>query len=68
MGCKETLTLHLENVEIHVPYPIKNGSNPPNPGPSPPSLITLLAKCDDYYACPIGITCCYAYGISNFFL
>lgn len=49
-------------------YPIKNGSNPPNPGPSPPSPITPPAKCDDYYSCPAGSTCCCAYGIGNFCL
>lgn len=49
-------------------YPIKNGSNPPNPGPSPPYPLTPPAKCDDYYSCPAGSTCCCAYGIGNFCL
>lgn len=49
-------------------YLIKIESNPPNPGPSPPSLVTPPAKCDDCYACPVGSTCCCAYGINNFCL
>jgi hypothetical protein len=49
-------------------YLIKNGSNPPNPGSSPPSPIKPPAKCDDYYSCPAGSTCYCAYDIDNFFL
>ncbi|XP_059633793.1 cysteine proteinase mucunain-like [Cornus florida] len=39
-------------------YPIKNGQNPPNPGPSPPSPIKPPNMCDDYYACAESNTCC----------
>ncbi|GMP78701.1 hypothetical protein CsSME_00034534 [Camellia sinensis var. sinensis] len=45
-------------------YPIKTGSNPPNPGPSPPTPVKPPTVCDDYYNCPAGTTCCcvYQYG------
>ncbi|KAI7980170.1 Oryzain alpha chain [Camellia lanceoleosa] len=45
-------------------YPIKTGSNPPNPGPSPPTPVKPPTVCDDYYNCPVGTTCCcvYQYG------
>lgn len=39
-------------------YPIKNGQNPPNPGPSPPSPIKPPTQCDSYYTCPESNTCC----------
>lgn len=39
-------------------YPIKSGSNPPNPGPSPPTPVKPKAVCDEYYSCPEGTTCC----------
>ncbi|KAF5939769.1 hypothetical protein HYC85_024028 [Camellia sinensis] len=47
-----------------VSYPIKTGSNPPNPGPSPPTPVKPPTVCDDYYNCPAGTTCCcvYQYG------
>ncbi|XP_009354165.2 low-temperature-induced cysteine proteinase [Pyrus x bretschneideri] len=44
-------------------YPIKNGQNPPNPGPSPPSPISV---CDEYYSCPESNTCCCIYQIGNY--
>ncbi|CAL5356363.1 unnamed protein product [Camellia sinensis] len=45
-------------------YPIKTGSNPPNPGPSPPTPAKPPTVCDDYFNYPAGTTCCcvYQYG------
>ncbi|KAF5185465.1 Cysteine proteinase [Thalictrum thalictroides] len=45
-------------------YPTKKGQNPPNPPPSPPSPVKPPSKCDTYYSCPAGSTCCclYKYG------
>lgn len=39
-------------------YPIKNGANPPNPGPTPPSPVAPSTVCDEYSSCPSGTTCC----------
>lgn len=49
------------DIAIELSYPIKLGQNPPNPGPSPPSPVTLSTVCDDYYSCLGGSTCCCAY-------
>jgi len=55
-------------IAIEPSYPIKNGENPPNPGPSPPSPVTPPSVCDSYYSCAQGATCCciYEYGRSCF--
>uniref|UniRef100_A0A1J3K0R4 Cysteine proteinase RD21a n=1 Tax=Noccaea caerulescens TaxID=107243 RepID=A0A1J3K0R4_NOCCA len=45
-------------IAIEPSYPIKNGQNPPNPGPSPPSPVKPPTQCDSYYACPDTDTCC----------
>jgi C1A family cysteine protease len=45
-------------IAIEPSYPIKNGENPPNPGPSPPSPIKPPTQCDSYYTCPESNTCC----------
>ncbi|ESQ30906.1 hypothetical protein EUTSA_v10011464mg [Eutrema salsugineum] len=45
-------------IAIEPSYPIKNGQNPPNPGPSPPSPIKPPTQCDSYYTCPESNTCC----------
>ncbi|KAG4397292.1 hypothetical protein AAZX31_10G113700 [Glycine max] len=45
-------------IAIEASYPIKNGANPPNPGPSPPSPATPSIVCDEYYSCNSGTTCC----------
>jgi hypothetical protein len=51
-------------IALEASYPIKNGANPPNPGPSPPSPVTPPSVCDNYYSCPESTTCCciYPYG------
>ncbi|KAF3338946.1 oryzain alpha chain [Carex littledalei] len=51
-------------IAMEASYPIKNGANPPNPGPSPPSPVTPPSVCDNYYSCPDSTTCCciYPYG------
>ncbi|KAJ6692491.1 CYSTEINE PROTEASE [Salix purpurea] len=55
-------------IAMEASYPTKNGANPPNPGPSPPSPVNPppppSSECDDYYSCPPGSTCCciYQYG------
>ncbi|KAG8494125.1 hypothetical protein CXB51_011847 [Gossypium anomalum] len=48
-------------IAIEASYPIKNGQNPPNPGPSPPSPIKPPTVCDNYYSCPESNTCCCVY-------
>ncbi|KAL0666933.1 hypothetical protein Bca4012_029637 [Brassica carinata] len=45
-------------IAVEPSYPIKNGQNPPNPGPSPPSPIKPPIQCDNYYTCPQRYTCC----------
>ncbi|WZZ77911.1 hypothetical protein YC2023_098483 [Brassica napus] len=45
-------------IAVEPSYPIKNGQNPPNPGPSPPSPIKPPTQCDSYYTCPQSNTCC----------
>ncbi|CAH2035819.1 unnamed protein product [Thlaspi arvense] len=45
-------------IAVEPSYPIKNGQNPPNPGPSPPSPIKPPTQCDSYYTCPDTDTCC----------
>ncbi|XP_027364351.1 low-temperature-induced cysteine proteinase-like [Abrus precatorius] len=47
-------------------YPIKNGANPPNPGPSPPSPVTPSTVCDEYYSCSPGTTCCCLFEFRGF--
>ncbi|RID75442.1 hypothetical protein BRARA_B02488 [Brassica rapa] len=44
----------------------KKGQNPPNPGPSPPSPIKPPTKCDKYYSCPEGNTCCCLFKYSKY--
>ncbi|MED6109033.1 hypothetical protein PIB30_029882 [Stylosanthes scabra] len=45
-------------IAIEPSYPIKNGDNPPKPGPSPPSPVKPPSVCDSYYSCPESTTCC----------
>nr|AAL60580.1 senescence-associated cysteine protease [Brassica oleracea] len=45
-------------IAVEPSYPIKNGQNPPNPGPSPPSPVKPPTQCDSYYTCPESNTCC----------
>ncbi|XP_078151117.1 oryzain alpha chain-like [Carex rostrata] len=51
-------------ITMEASYPVKNGANPPNPGPSPPSPVIPPSVCDNYYSCPESTTCCciYPYG------
>ncbi|CAL9147323.1 oryzain alpha chain-like [Musa acuminata AAA Group] len=51
-------------IAMEASYPIKNGENPPNPGPTPPSPVSPPTVCDNYYTCPSHTTCCcvYEYG------
>ncbi|PIA27153.1 hypothetical protein AQUCO_08300089v1 [Aquilegia coerulea] len=55
-------------IAMQASYPTKKGQNPPNPPPSPtpspPTPVTPPSKCDTYYSCPAGSTCCcmYEYG------
>lgn len=48
----------LCGIAVEPSYPIKNGQNPPNPGPSPPSPVRPPSVCDEYYECPEATTCC----------
>lgn len=47
-------------------YPIKNGANPPNPGPTPPSPVAPSTVCDEYSSCPAGTTCCCQFEFRGF--
>eukprot|EP00262_Sarcandra_glabra_P019656 TRINITY_DN7490_c0_g4_i1.p1 TRINITY_DN7490_c0_g4~~TRINITY_DN7490_c0_g4_i1.p1 ORF type:complete len:469 (-),score=46.57 TRINITY_DN7490_c0_g4_i1:268-1674(-) len=47
-------------------YPIKNGENPPNPGPTPPSPVAPPSVCDNYYSCPDSTTCCCVYQFGTY--
>ncbi|GAB4852247.1 hypothetical protein Ancab_016439 [Ancistrocladus abbreviatus] len=51
-------------IAMEASYPIKQGQNPPNPGPSPPTPVRPPTVCDSYYTCPESSTCCciYEYG------
>ncbi|KAL5714024.1 putative cysteine protease rd21b [Ranunculus cassubicifolius] len=51
-------------IAMEASYPTKDGLNPPNPGPSPPSPVSPPSVCDEYYSCPESSTCCciYQYG------
>ncbi|XP_022896123.1 cysteine proteinase RD21A-like [Olea europaea var. sylvestris] len=53
-------------IAIEASYPLKNGQNPPKPGPSPPTPVKPPTVCDDYYTCPEGSTCCCLYQYGNF--
>ncbi|CAH1442709.1 unnamed protein product [Lactuca virosa] len=48
-------------IGMEASYPIKNGQNPPNPGPSPPSPVKPEIICDQYATCPQSTTCCCVY-------
>ncbi|CAN0922396.1 Cysteine proteinase RD21A [Linum grandiflorum] len=54
----------LCGIAMEPSYPIKEGQNPPNPGPSPPTPVTPPSVCDDYYSCTSSETCCciFAFG------
>ncbi|RID49642.1 hypothetical protein BRARA_H00429, partial [Brassica rapa] len=52
-------------IAVEPSYPIKNGQNPPNPGPSPPSPIKPPTQCDSYYTCPESNTCCCLFEFGN---
>ncbi|XP_076920078.1 cysteine proteinase mucunain-like [Bidens hawaiensis] len=45
-------------IAMEASYPIKNGLNPPNPGPTPPTPAAPETVCDKYYTCPQSTTCC----------
>ncbi|KAI9200330.1 hypothetical protein LWI28_006126 [Acer negundo] len=53
-------------IAMEASYPIKNGQNPPNPGPSPPSPVKPPTECDSYYNCPESNTCCCLYEYGNY--
>lgn len=56
----------LCGIAMEASYPIKDGMNPPNPGPSPPSPVQPPSVCDSYYSCPEGDTCCCIYEYANY--
>ncbi|KAL3840432.1 hypothetical protein ACJIZ3_025023 [Penstemon smallii] len=56
----------LCGIAVEPSYPLKNGANPPNPGPSPPAPATPESVCDDYYTCPDSTTCCCVYEYYNY--
>lgn len=53
-------------IAMEASYPIKDGQNPPNPGPSPPSPVKPPTVCDNYYSCPETSTCCCVYEYANY--
>ncbi|KAL2326632.1 hypothetical protein Fmac_025690 [Flemingia macrophylla] len=53
-------------IAMEASYPIKNGANPPNPGPTPPSPATPSTVCDEYYSCSPGTTCCCVFDYGGF--
>eukprot|EP01018_Ginkgo_biloba_P006562 Gb_31936 [translate_table: standard] len=55
-------------IAMEASYPIKKGTNPPNPGPSPPSPVKPPTVCDNYYSCPESNTCCCVYQYSSYCL
>ncbi|XP_022977015.1 low-temperature-induced cysteine proteinase-like [Cucurbita maxima] len=61
----------LCGIAMEPSYPIKNGLNPPNPGPTPPSPVEPPTPvkpptvCDQYYDCPAAETCCCLFQFSN---
>ncbi|KAK9054321.1 hypothetical protein SSX86_025399 [Deinandra increscens subsp. villosa] len=48
-------------IAMEASYPVKNGDNPPNPGPTPPSPAAPEVVCDEYSTCPESTTCCCVY-------
>ncbi|GLJ20661.1 hypothetical protein SUGI_0376210 [Cryptomeria japonica] len=48
-------------IAIQPSYPIKNRLNPPTPSPYHPSPIQPATKCNNFFSCPGGSTCCCAY-------
>lgn len=56
----------LCGIAMEPSYPIKEGMNPPNPGPSPPTPVKPPSVCDSYYSCPEGNTCCCIYEYANY--
>ncbi|KNA16247.1 hypothetical protein SOVF_090680 [Spinacia oleracea] len=56
----------LCGIAMEPSYPIKEGLNPPNPGPSPPTPIKPPSVCDSYFSCPQGNTCCCIYEYGNY--
>jgi len=53
-------------IAMEASYPVKKGSNPPNPGPSPPSPVKPPTVCDNYYSCPESNTCCCMYDFGGY--
>ena len=51
----------LCGLAVEPSYPVKNGQNPPNPGPTPPSPKRPESVCDDFNSCPASDTCCCIY-------
>ncbi|KAI3802413.1 hypothetical protein L1987_30545 [Smallanthus sonchifolius] len=45
-------------IAMEASYPIKNGLNPPTPGPSPPTPVAPETVCDKHYTCAQSTTCC----------
>nr|XP_043636238.1 low-temperature-induced cysteine proteinase-like [Erigeron canadensis] len=52
-------------IAMEASYPLKNGLNPPNPGPSPPTPASPENVCDAYSTCPQSTTCCCIYSYHN---
>ncbi|KAL9237989.1 hypothetical protein vseg_012473 [Gypsophila vaccaria] len=57
---RNTKSAGLCGIAVEPFYPIKEGANPPNPGPTPPSPVAPPSPsvCDDYYSCADRTTCC----------
>ncbi|GAA0152813.1 cysteine protease [Lithospermum erythrorhizon] len=56
----------LCGIAIEPSYPVKNGANPPMPGPSPPTPVKPPTVCDSYNECPEGNTCCCLFQFHNY--
>ncbi|KAK1436605.1 hypothetical protein QVD17_02387 [Tagetes erecta] len=59
-------------IAMEASYPIKNGLNPPNPGPAPPTPgpapptpVAPESVCDKHYTCPQSTTCCCIFNYHN---
>lgn len=55
----------LCGITLVASYPIKEGSNPPYPGPSPPSPVKPPTQCDEFSECRPGTTCCCVFEFGN---
>lgn len=52
-------------IAMQASYPIKRGTNPPKPAPSPPSPVRPPIICDNDYTCSPSSTCCCVYEVST---